>query len=854
MQYTVAIDWDNDGSFATSGDDISAYVKSASLRLGISDAQAHMAEIGQCTLTLDNADRRFSPANGASPYAGKFRPNLPVLVQVTDGATYTIFRGVTRQFSATPGTSGPREATIVCEDLLSVLQAFRLSLPLQTDRKASALIGLILAQVFEGGLASGEVRFSGQPSAGESVTINEIAYQFATTPTSNYQVQIGATLNDTARNLADAINNGDGAGTRYYVSNTRPSGVTAALIPSYWRTVQEDRPVRCYRLGEAVGPTAVDTGLNGRNGTMGAGVVPGYAGALANDPDYALHFGGASPQRVDLPTLDMSNRSFTVEAWVKPSSSSPPAQQTWFGMYQSPGTPGYVFVCRTASNGQITIGWGANDLTSGLSALTFGAWTHVVVTYDVLSDVTTLYLNGTYHAEKTGSGGPFLGGAPTISIGATGSLSEWWKGEIDEVAVYWGVLPAARIAAHYAARNEYNGVRIAANCRGAWANTLPLAESASNVTVSGATLAGGSDEPAGLVDLEAGVLTFDTAGDTWTADRTNALAAIAEAVESEQGYFWAARNGVLTFRNQTYLLRPGPPALLLNSEPNALESAVIASEIYNQVVVSFSPRRALANGVIARANGTITVPGQSGMERWNGTVKLPGGGSTTVKLPFVDPSTGRLIGARSLKTPLTPGTHYTVNDRADGTGADYTTYASITFSAVINGADVEVTIRNAALGPLYVTKLEIEGVGIVGYEDQQVVREDAASIADFGTRALTVGLPLGNAQIFAEALADSLLERYREPAYRVGSLTFRQQTAIGAVKLYALEIGDVITLTDAQLGISGQRSMILGVQYQLGAGGASQITFSVRALDDKLYWILDDAVYGQLGITTRLGV
>jgi len=63
--YDVAVDWDYLGSGAASfvgtHDDISAYVISCSGQMGINKEQANVADVGKCTLTLRNDDRRFSP-------------------------------------------------------------------------------------------------------------------------------------------------------------------------------------------------------------------------------------------------------------------------------------------------------------------------------------------------------------------------------------------------------------------------------------------------------------------------------------------------------------------------------------------------------------------------------------------------------------------------------------------------------------------------------------------------------------------------------------------------------------------------------------------------------------------------
>lgn len=69
-----------------------------------------------------------------------------------------------------------------------------------------------------------------------------------------------------------------------------------------------------------------------------------------------------------------------------------------------------------------------------------------------------------------------------------------------------------------------------------------------------------------------------------------------------------------------------------------------------------------------------------------------------------------------------------------------------------------------------------------------------------------------------------------------------------------IELGDVISVTDRQLNIHGQKYMVTGISYGFNATRTLRVEFSVRPLDDMTYWLLGDATYGALGVTTRLAV
>jgi len=858
ITYRVHIDFDDDGSFGA-GDEITAYVKQIDLSGGIQEALANTAPPGTYRLVVNNADRRFSPSYSGGAYYGKLLPNKPVRVQVLWGAsTYTIFQGVTRSFRPAAGQFGPRETIIECADALGALADYPISLPLQRGKTADALIRLITSAAYRSARAEGTITFAGPPASGDNVSINGTTYTFrsALTPLPG-EVLIGSGSNaveSTIDNLLAAINGGSGAGTTYASSTSRPADCTASPRADYYRTVQADRPMRYYRLGEGAGTSAADAGTNNAAATYVNSPTLGAGGALSGDSDTAVTFNGTN-QYLTAPTLALNNRSFTLEMWVKPTAS-PPAVQDLLSIWSSYATRQNLIL--RLSNGTDLIADFYNEGVQANGVITVGAWNCIALTYNSVADSSQLYVNGALVAG--GSAGPFEGANPQIFIGANAGPINYAKASLDEVAIYLGALSAAQVAAHYAARTISRGIYVQANARGAWGNVIPLAKSGANISLSGSTLGGGVDGPAGALATEGGLRGFDTAGDQWSSEQTRAWQAIDDAVRSEQGLFWAARAGTLTFKNGDYLFRQAATtaALTLDSQENALEAELGNRLVFNRVTVSYRPRASLVSGVIARARGVIQVPGLWGKDRVNPSDDLPGGGLLTVKLPYVDPGTGQLSGAQSLSLPLTPGTDYFLNDRADGTGFDYTYTSNITFSVAANGADVEVSLRNTALGPLFVRSLQVQGVGIVAYDPQQITLDDPASQAGYGRRALALNFPLAvqGAQTYAQATAEYQLSRWTQPAFRAGMLIFEGQTVVNGVNVYALDIGDVIALTDYQTGAAAQRYLITGLEYSLRAGApaASRAALHVRRLDDVTYWVLADTTLGALGTSTRIAI
>jgi hypothetical protein len=289
-------------------------------------------------------------------------------------------------------------------------------------------------------------------------------------------------------------------------------------------------------------------------------------------------------------------------------------------------------------------------------------------------------------------------------------------------------------------------------------------------------------------------------------------------------------------------------------------------DIYNRVVVRYTPRRTLAQGVVAKMNTAIRAAGRwgarqtppEGADRFGITQDLPPSGVTTVNVPFVDLDRGRIVAAKNLRLPPEPNVDYTANTKEDGTGEDYTVHPLhpdvLRFAVASTASNIEVTVTNTALGMLFIRDFQLRGQAVVAYEPVEYVREDKDSIEKYGVRTLTVDLPLTGSQYFAESLAEYLIGRHLAPHYRIRHLTFRNQSHIGATPILDIEIGDVIAVSDYQLAISKQKYLVSGMTYDVGADKTMEVSFSLQPLQDVTFWILGDSAYGVLGTMTRLGV
>ena len=394
------------------------------------------------------------------------------------------------------------------------------------------------------------------------------------------------------------------------------------------------------------------------------------------------------------------------------------------------------------------------------------------------------------------------------------------------------------------ATSSSNVVTVTARSRGTWANEIRLQVSAGTPTPrfswSGATLSGGADGPSGSLSYDSGVEEFEYAGDQWLPGEWNGVTAIQDIVTTEWGWFGIGRDGVPVFKNRQYqfLAQASSSVTVDNTQSALINPRLSRTDIGNRYTVGWTPRRALTSGTIGTAPPSILVPGSTGSERWNG-IDPPGDpGTVIIKVPFKDQTSGRPIAATRVN-PLIAGTHYTVNEAADGSGVDYTTDGSLTLSYIVASTYLEITFINTALGPLYVNGLYIEGLGLVSFDEQQVIAQDSTSITTFGLLEKSLTLPLPTTNVFPEALATYLTSTHKDPILRYDGADYDSPSTAAVSHLLNIDLFDVISVSDDQLSVSAERYIITGASYELVAGDVSRVALFGELIDDYDYLILD---------------
>lgn len=817
LTQALFIDFAGDGfGAAGSFDDVTAFCQNADLVLGMNGPMENVASVGNLTVTMRNDDKRFSPLNASSPYYGLLTVGTPIKYQIIEnGTAKTRFNGYVAEVTPNPSIYGRRTATIFCTDAIGIIQEFNLGLPLQQGVTADYLLKLITSAAFRSGRATGTISLPGSNVAdGDTLTftytINNalvtLTYRFKTTPAVANDIKIGATPAATITNLIAAMVSGDGSGASYF-ANTKPV-IAAAPARS---TVTES-----IAIATGGGTTFGIGKFSGLDFLQAQSFTPAIGGVLSK---------------------------FTIN--LVANFGSPTGTITYEIRGDAGGTAG-PSTTALLKNGTFTPTPSAVNTINILAGPTLTAG----VKYWLVLYATTPQANGVGYGWQ--------GGTPSVYAGGNVSQSTNGGATYSDLAAY------DTTTSFFMDSLSTLSINVNANARGAWGNAITMARTGTALTLSGANLTGGVDGPASAFSYDTGLTQFDIAADRWTEDKTNGLDAITEVVVSEQGLFWARHDGTLIFKNRSFLFNALATTPILsvddtpgNHPPLTVKASSGKSTLFNRVIVNMNPRRTLTPGlVVAQARSVISVPGTWGQDRYNPSDDLPSGGIVTQKVPFVDVTAGKVSGAQDLILPLAPSTDWTANTKSDGTGEDYTFFASLYFSVAINGGSIEVTIRNTALGTLYITKLQVRGTAIVTYDPLQIMYEDVASQIKYKIRkVLSVDLPLPVPQAYADSLCQYLLGRYRDPSFQVESMPFVNITRLGAKSILDLQLGDVISYSETQMSVSGFRLMLVGTSEQYNTvDGGFQIETVWKRLDDLSYWILQDATYGQLGSTTRLAV
>jgi hypothetical protein len=156
LLWGLEVDWDNDGLFTGASED--ARLKSFSITRGregmfssATGGESRFArmQVGQCTLALDNHDRRYDPWYATSPLYANVQPGREVRLRVKNGSagsTYNLFRGKVDEIPSTGGRRDP-QVQLKASDGWRLLSDRQATVVLRTNTTADVLIDDVLDDI-----------------------------------------------------------------------------------------------------------------------------------------------------------------------------------------------------------------------------------------------------------------------------------------------------------------------------------------------------------------------------------------------------------------------------------------------------------------------------------------------------------------------------------------------------------------------------------------------------------------------------------------------------------------------------------------------------------------------------------
>ena len=246
----------------------------------------------------------------------------------------------------------------------------------------------------------------------------------------------------------------------HWVASGRTSTVPSAPADDYGKAVFQLDPSIYWRLGEASGNAVADAGPDGStgmyrtNGTSNASnkIVRGQAGALAGVNNTAVSFNpnisGSNYGYVSSDRQYQAPNVFTLETWFKTNTTAG-GNLIGFGANQT-GTSGnhdrHIYM---TSNGTVKFGvWtGVTTAVQSGPGYNNNQWHHVVAT--ISGEGQRLYLDGALVDSNSNSTAEANIGYWRLAGDTAWEGATWWKGILDEVAIYPKALTAAQVQQHF---------------------------------------------------------------------------------------------------------------------------------------------------------------------------------------------------------------------------------------------------------------------------------------------------------------------------------------------------------------------------------------------------------------------
>jgi hypothetical protein len=246
-------------------------------------------------------------------------------------------------------------------------------------------------------------------------------------------------------------------GSNVSVKSAAASVTVAATDASYSATVISDKPFQYLRLGEASGTTPADSSGNGRTGEYQGTVTFGQTGAITGDANKAVRLGGTAPSDgyvTQQSTTAVTNpQSLSVELWFKTNTTTG-GKLLGFGTSRTGNSGKYDRHVYMTNAGKLVFGAWTGSATTITSTASYNdnAWHHVVGTLGGAG--MALYVDGAQVASDPNTvaeayNGFWRIGGDNLGLWPDRPSSDYFKGTIDEAAVYPTALTASQVAEHF---------------------------------------------------------------------------------------------------------------------------------------------------------------------------------------------------------------------------------------------------------------------------------------------------------------------------------------------------------------------------------------------------------------------
>ena len=143
----MAVDWDDDGSFADAESDVTARTFRVDYKRGRNYASQLVGDTisGVLKATLNNESGDYSSFNTSSPIYGKILPGRKVKLTGNDGSTtFTLWEGFLDRIEPVVSTKNAKRADMTCIGPLGYLNRFEVSTEMKTKIKTGAAFTEVL--------------------------------------------------------------------------------------------------------------------------------------------------------------------------------------------------------------------------------------------------------------------------------------------------------------------------------------------------------------------------------------------------------------------------------------------------------------------------------------------------------------------------------------------------------------------------------------------------------------------------------------------------------------------------------------------------------------------------------------